>query len=243
MKLVARLTPFHCTADVGAKPLPLTSSSKSGALACAAADVLLMLLEIGGGLITVTVICSSAFDTPSDRRTVSSYVPAPCVAVGVQLNSPVLPLIVAPAGAFGRENVRTFAGSSASVAVAVNVSAFPQTTDLSPTEPRTGAALASVMVIVTCRSPLSAGAPSSVARTANAYVAGPCASVGVQVKAPVAASIVAPAGPPTRLKAIALPSGSVAAAVNTTDEPSAPVRSAIASIAGASFTDLTAIET
>jgi hypothetical protein len=51
----------------------------------------------------------------------NGYVPGPCASVGIQVNTPVVPSMDAPAGASTSENVSVFAGRSASVAVAVNV--------------------------------------------------------------------------------------------------------------------------
>src|SRR6185369_10023564 len=71
--------------------------------------------------VTVSVIAASAFVTPSLTRTVNGYVPGPCASVGVQVNTPVVPSIAAPGGADTSENVSVCAGTSVSVAVAVNV--------------------------------------------------------------------------------------------------------------------------
>ena len=59
----------------------------------------------------------------------------------------------------------------------------------------TGASFVSVTVILIVSFVL-APMPSSTVKTMPAYVPGPWASVGVQLKAPVAASIAAPAGAP-----------------------------------------------
>ncbi len=81
-----------------------------------------------------------------------------------------------------------------------------------------------VTVIVTLVSPYSAGVPLSVARTLNVYpsdgVTDGSSSAGVQLNAPVAELIVAPAGAPTRLNAsvFAGRSGSDAVAVKETVE-------------------------
>src|SRR5205814_4711004 len=74
---------------------------------------------------------------------------------GVHVNTPVVALIVAPAGApASRLNANTLDGRSASVATAVNVRRLPSTTDLSPIGARSGARFTSVtwMVNVFARS-------------------------------------------------------------------------------------------
>src|SRR6185295_13826490 len=142
---------------------------------------------------TVIEIASKALNAGvplSVTRTVTGNVPA---AEGVQLKAPVEPLIVAPAGApASSEKVKVFAGTSASVAVAVKVTATPTVPDLLPIAANTGATFTSVTVIVIAVLPLNAGVPLSVAVIVTGYVPGPCASVGVQLKAPVPAPIVAP---------------------------------------------------
>src|SRR5439155_15284910 len=126
----------------------------------------------------------------SVTRTVTGNVP---VADGVQLKAPVEPLIVAPAGApASNENVSVFAGTSPSVAVAVKVTGVPTVPVLFPIAARTGAWFTSFTVIVIAAVPFIAGLPLSVATMVTGYTPGPCASVGVQLKAPVAAPIVAP---------------------------------------------------
>ncbi len=89
------------------------------------------------------------------------------------------------------------------------------------TEPvsSTGAALASVTVIVMVSRSLKAGLPLSVTTTSKVNVLGPCASVGVQLNRPVVGLMLAPAGtrplvPLARLKVSVWPaSGSLAVAV------------------------------
>src|SRR5258708_16892188 len=78
----------------------------------------------------------------------------------------------------------------------------------------TGATLTSFTVMVIVFSSKRLGEPLSVTRTVTGKLPGPWASVGVQVKAPVAGSMLAPAGAPLRLKVRVLAgrSGSVAVA-------------------------------
>src|SRR6185503_3904368 len=103
--------------------------------------------------------------------------------------------MVAPAGAPTSENVRTWAGRSASVAVAVNVyGASSATLAVGGTPASTGPALASVTVMLMGDDVLVI---PSLTLTLNGYEPGPCASVGVHENAPVFASMLAPVGAPT----------------------------------------------
>src|SRR4029079_8111160 len=102
----------------------------------------------------------------------------------------------APAGAPARENVSAWAGTSGSVAVAVNVRVAPGTAAAAAGTVNTGAAFISRTVSVTGA---SVEVTPSDTRTVKPYSAGPWASAGVQVNAPVAGSMPAPAGAPTRL--------------------------------------------
>src|ERR1043166_6216617 len=64
-----------------------------------------------------------------------------------------------------------------------------------------GAVFTSVTISVATTVALAGGTPLSVTRITTAFVLGPCASVGVQVNAPVTGSISAPVGAPgSRLK-------------------------------------------
>src|SRR6059036_1736570 len=49
--------------------------------------------------VTLSEMAASVFATPSLTRTVNGYVPGPCASVGVQEITPLVPSIVAPAGA------------------------------------------------------------------------------------------------------------------------------------------------
>src|SRR2546427_12112913 len=80
----------------------------------------------------------------SVTRTVTGLLPT-WPAVGVQLNAPVVPLIVAPAGApASNEKVRVFAGMSESVAVAVNVTGVPTDIGMLPSGARADISVAAV---------------------------------------------------------------------------------------------------
>src|SRR6185503_18110388 len=146
---------------------------------------------------TVTWISSESLRLPvplSVTMTVIGNVPGPCASVGVQVNAPPA-VIAAPAGAPApSENVSVCAGTSASVAVAVKLRSASSLTVLFPMAARTGAVfgwLATVIVIASLA--FSAGVPLSVTMTVTGKL--PVAE-GVQLKAPDAAPIVAPAGAP-----------------------------------------------
>ncbi len=191
--------------------------------------------------LTVTVISSSSHRTGSplsQTLTVKVNSPGPCASVGVQVNAPVAGLMLAPSGAPTRLKVRVLAGKSASVAVAVKLSAVSSATVLSPIAPRTGATLTSPIVTVIVSHTVNV---PSLTQTSNVYVPGPCASVGVQVNAPVAGSMLAPVGAPTRLKVRVLAgrSASVAVAVKLNCTSSATLLSPIAPRTGATLTSVT----
>ncbi len=105
----------------------------------------------------------------------------------------------------------------------------------------TGAAFASVTVIVIVSRSLSAGLPLSVTTTSKVNVPGPCASVGVQLNAPVVGLMLAPNGtrplvPLARLKASVWPAlGSLAVAVKLSGWPSSIVWLPMAASTGAWF--------
>src|SRR2546429_596907 len=86
------------------------------------------------------------------------------------------------------------------------------------------------------------GEPLSVARIVTGKDPGPCASVGVQEKAPVDAPIVAPAGAPASSEKVSVFAGtseSVAEAVKVTGVPTVPVLFPIGANTGAEFTSFT----
>src|SRR5207249_2861286 len=92
------------------------------------------------------------------------------------------------------EKVSVFAGTSESVAEAVKVTGVPTVPVLFPIGANTGAEFTSFTVIVKEAEYPRTGVPGTVAVPGTGYVPGPCASVGVQDKAPVPAPIVAPVG-------------------------------------------------
>src|SRR5438876_3827231 len=181
----------------------------------------------------------------SVTRTVTGNVP---LAVGVQLKAPVEPLIVAPDGApASSENVSVFAGMSPSVAVAVKVTGVPTEPVLFPIGASTGAWFTSFTVIVIAAVPVIDGLPLSIAVMVTGYVPGPCASVGVQEKAPVPAPIVAPvaAGVPSvsdQVIVLAGTSESVAVTVKANAASSFVVLFPGFVTTGAEFTSFTVIE-
>src|SRR3990170_5763947 len=147
--------------------------------------------------LTVTWIVSVSNSDPvplSVTRTVIGNEPGPCASVGVQVNAPPA-VIAAPAGApESSEKVSVCAGMSASVAVAVKLRSEPSLTVLLPIAARTGAVLAwSLIVIVIASVSFSGGVPLSVTVTVTGKEP---AADGVQLKAPVELSIVAPEGAP-----------------------------------------------
>ncbi len=70
--------------------------------------------------LTVMPMAASVAPTPSLARTENAYTPGPCASVGVHENTPVDGLMPAPEGALTSENVTVCAGTSLSVAEAVN---------------------------------------------------------------------------------------------------------------------------
>jgi hypothetical protein len=146
--------------------------------------------------------------------------------VGVHAKTPVALPIEAPAGKpASKENVNPFAGTSASVAVAVNVTATPAVVVLFPMGATTGATLTSFTVTMMVSAALNGGSPLSVARIVMGKEPGPSVSVGVHENAPLRALMVAPAGAPgSRENAIVSPkSGSVAVAVRASVASSSTV--------------------
>ena len=106
------------------------------------------------------------------------------------------------------------AGRLASVAVAVKVRALPQATmSVGGTPASTGATFTSFTVMVTCCWADRTGVPLSATLTVKVKLPGPCASVGVQENAPVAALMAAPTGAFTSEKASVLAGRSASVAV------------------------------
>src|SRR5262245_38236186 len=70
---------------------------------------------------TCSVTGASVWSMPSLTRTIKLWSPGPWASLGVQVKTPVEGLIEALAGAFTREKVKPWAGTSASVALAVKL--------------------------------------------------------------------------------------------------------------------------
>src|SRR5205823_5317896 len=133
--------------------------------------------------------------------TVRLFVPGPCASVGVHENTPLAGSMVAPGGGPTRLKVSVLAGRSGSLAVAVTVMSVSSLLVRLLIGFSTGGEFTSLTTTVNVLASLSGGVPLSVTRTVSMLVEGPCASVGVQVNAPLAELIAAPAGAPgSRLK-------------------------------------------
>src|SRR6266478_997652 len=133
---------------------------------------------------------------------------------GVQVNMPVAGSMAAPEGALvPRLKVRVLVGRSPSLAELVRTSVLPAWIVRSATWASTGALLTSLTKILNDLELLMGGEPLSVTLIVQSYKPGPCASVGIQLKTPLVAFMLAPGGPKSRLKESALPSGSVAVLV------------------------------
>src|SRR5437762_1704263 len=147
-----------------------------------------------------------------------------CPSDGVHMKAPVPQVIVAPGGEpESSEKQSVLGGISASVAVAVRARVDPAVTVLLPIGVRTGAWFTSFTVTVNVSKSLCGGVPLSVTRIVTGTVP---LFVGVQLKAPVAALIVAPGGaPPSSEKAsvFAGMSASVAVAVKVVGVPITPL--------------------
>src|SRR4029453_11438531 len=130
---------------------------------------------------------------------------------GVQVNTPLLGLMLAPEGPATRLNGRGLAGRSGSGAAAVRVRGLPSLAGWFAMGVSTGGLFTSLTVTVKLLVSLKLGEPLSVTRTLITFVLGPCASVGVQVNMPVTGLMAAPAGGEIRVKVSVLAgrSGSV----------------------------------
>ena len=134
------------------------------------------------------------------------------------MNTPVVGLIIAPAGAPGSKlKVRILVGMSGSVAEFVTLNSIPGKAAWSAIDANTGGLFTSSTTTVKRTKSLSGGAPSSVTLTRITFVLGPCASDGVQVKTPVFESTRIPVGADAKLNVnrLAGMSASVAGIVTT----------------------------
>src|SRR5439155_17323624 len=109
-------------------------------------------------------------------------------------STPVVVLMVSPAGAVTRLNVRVFCGRSESVAVLATTNVLNSSIVRSGGTVRAGGVLTSRTTTSKLLVALSGGEPLSVTPTTMRAVPGPCASVGVHLNTPVTGSMVAPAG-------------------------------------------------
>src|SRR5262245_1247749 len=192
--------------------------------------------------ITVKVRVSLSGGTPSSVTcTVNVLVLGPCASVGVQVNRPVVGLMLAPAGGETRLNVSVLAGMSGSLARIGVVSVLSSLTDGWAMATSTGALFSSVTTTVKFCVALRGGVPLSATRTVRIFVLGPCAAVGVQVNTPVVGLRLAPGGAESRLNVSVFvgTSPSSAVIVNVSVLSSLMVFSKIGSSTGALFTSLT----
>src|SRR5204863_360169 len=169
------------------------------------------------------------------------FVLGPCASVGVQLIAPVAGLMVMPVGALTKAKVKLLAGMSASIALAFTFSVVCSAIVWSAGTVNTGARFTSLTVTVNVLVTLRAGTPLSVTLTLTAFVLGPCASVGVQLIAPLPGLMVMPVGALTKakVKLLAGISASVALALTFSVVCSLIVWSAGTVSTGARFTSLT----
>src|SRR5205823_5268005 len=151
--------------------------------------------------VTVNVLVTLRAGTPlSVTLTLTMFVLGPCASVDVQLIAPLAGLMVMPAGELTSAKVKLLAGRSASVALALTLIVVCSLIAWSPGPALHGALPISLTVTVNVLVTLRAGTPLSVTLTLTAFVLGPCASVGVQLIAPLAGLMVMPVGALTKAK-------------------------------------------
>src|SRR5207248_1088809 len=122
--------------------------------------------------------------------TVIVFVLGPCASLGVQVIAPLPGLIVIPVGALKIVRASCRASTYASVALAVTASALNSSIVWLAGTLNTGATFTSRTVTVKLLVALIAASPLSVTTTVIVFVLGPCASLGVQVIAPLPGLIV-----------------------------------------------------
>src|SRR5437764_537199 len=94
----------------------------------------------------------------SVTRTVTAFVLGPWLSVGAQVKTPLAGFMLAPAGApASRLKVRSWAGTSESVALAVKVSRLSSLPVLFPIGVNTGAEFTSLTIILKVSKSLSGG--------------------------------------------------------------------------------------
>src|SRR5207249_3876566 len=142
---------------------------------------------------------------------------------------PLVALMLAPAGASGSKlKVRVLAGGSGAAAEKVNTGGLLSFRTGTADTCSRGVEFPSGTEVVRLREALEGGEPPSVTRTVIRFVRGPSASVGVQVKTPLVAFMLAPAGASgSKLKASTSPSGSMAATEKLNKVCSLTIRSAM----------------
>src|SRR5204862_446650 len=118
------------------------------------------------------------------------FVLGPCASVGVQLIAPVAGLMVMPAGELPRAKGKVLAGRSASFALAFTFSVVCSAIVWSAGTVNTGARFTSLTITLNVLVTLRAGTLSLPAALPILFVLGPCASVGVQLIAPLAGLMV-----------------------------------------------------
>src|SRR5438445_1364418 len=121
-----------------------------------------------------------------------------CALLGVQVKTPLAGSRLTPAGAPApRLKVRICGGRSGSLTTLVKLSSCPAATVLFGIGERTGGELTSLTTMLKRWVALKLGLPLSNTRTRMLLLLGPWASVGVQLKRPLAESTVAPLGAET----------------------------------------------
>src|SRR5580765_3637444 len=134
---------------------------------------------IGGGATTTTTTVKlraslEGGEPSSVTSTAIRFVLGPCASVGVQVNTPLVALMLAPAGTPGSKlNVRVLAGRSGSVAVFVATNVLSSSIIWSAGTVSTGARFTSVTTTVKLRASLEGGEPLSVTSTVIKFVLGP----------------------------------------------------------------------
>src|SRR2546421_6131211 len=143
------------------------------------------------------------------------FVLGPCASLGVQLIAPLAGLMVMPVGALTNAKVKLLAGMSSFINDTATTEIFSLAYATLVRTVSTGALFTSLTITWNVLVTLRAGTPLSVTLTLTAFVLGPCASVGVQLIAPLAGLMIMPAGELTsaKVKLLAGRSASVALAL------------------------------
>src|SRR5439155_26715 len=150
-------------------------------------------VNIGGVFTSVTItrklLVALMLGVPlSKTRTVTVLVLGPCASVGVQAMAP-LAETVKPVGPDTNAKLSVLVGTSASVAVALTLSAVCSAMVCVPGSVNIGGVFTSVTITRKLLVALMLGVPLSKTRTVTVLVLGPCASVGVQAMAPLAETV------------------------------------------------------